>query len=77
MAVNIQKRNKRQYEWQKENTDRINFTMPKGMKEQIIKAAEKAGQKPAELIRDAITEKLDRINETLIPDNFMNKPDNP
>ena len=62
MPVDIQKRNKRQNEWQKENTDRINFTMPKGMKDQIKEAAARAKIRPAELIRDAIAEKIDRIN---------------
>ena len=61
MPVDIEKRNKRQYNWQKENTDRINFTMPKGTKEQIKEAADKIGVKPAELIRQAIAEKLEKI----------------
>lgn len=61
MPVDIEKRNKRQYNWQKENTDRINFTMPKGTKKQIKEAAEKVGMKPAELIREAIAEKLEKI----------------
>ncbi len=61
MAVDTEKRNKRQYEWQKENTDRINFTMPKGTKDQIKEAAEKLGIKPSEFIRQAISEKLGSI----------------
>ena len=52
------KRNKRQYEWQKENTDRINFTMPKGTKDKIKTAAEREKINPAEWIRRAIYEKL-------------------
>ena len=36
----IKRRNDRQYLWQKENTDRINFTMPKGKKAQIKEIAE-------------------------------------
>lgn len=61
MPVDVEKRNKRQYQWQKENTDRINFTMPKGTKDLIKEAADKAGMKPAEWIREAITEKLEKI----------------
>ncbi len=61
MAVDTEKRNKRQYEWQKENTDRINFTMPKGTKDQIKEASEKLGIKPSEFIRQAINEKLGSI----------------
>ena len=68
MAVDTQKRNKRQYAWQKENTDRINFVMPKGMKQQIQDAAEKNGMTSSEFIRDAIVEKLNR-------ENFMNPPE--
>lgn len=60
MAVDIEKRNKRQNSWIKENTDRINFTMPKGMKEQIQEAANAAGVSPSEWIREAITEKLNK-----------------
>lgn len=60
MPVDVERRNKRQYQWQKDNTDRINFTMPKGTKEQIKEAAKKAGLKPAEWIREAITEKLEK-----------------
>lgn len=60
MAEDTVKRNKRQYEWKKANTDRINFTMPKGMKEQIQEAANAAGVSPSEWIREAITEKLSK-----------------
>jgi len=58
--MDTEKRNKRQYQWQKENTDRINFTMPKGTKE-LIKAAARAQHiTPSEFIRQAIDEKLDK-----------------
>ena len=43
MAEDTKKRNSRQYNWQKENTDRINFTMPKGKKERIKEQAELSG----------------------------------
>lgn len=58
--VDTQKRNKRQYEWQKENTDRLNFVMPKGMKSRIIEASEKLDMNASEFIRVAINEKLSR-----------------
>lgn len=58
MAIDTEKRNKRQYQWQKENTDRINFTMPKGTKEDIQAAAAADKINPAEWIRQAINEKL-------------------
>lgn len=61
MPVDIEKRNKRQYQWQKENTDRINFTMPKGTKEEIKVAADRLGITPAEFIRQAINEKMQNV----------------
>lgn len=60
MPVNIEKRNARQNNWQKENKDRINFVMEKGTKERIRAAAEKAGQTSSEFIREAIEEKLQK-----------------
>ena len=60
MAVDIEKRNKRQNQWIKENADRINFVMPKGTKEKIQQAAAAAGLSAAEWIREAITEKLSK-----------------
>lgn len=61
MPVDIEKRNKRQYQWQKENTDRINFTMPKGTKEEIKATADRLGITPAEFIRQAINEKMQNV----------------
>jgi hypothetical protein len=58
IMIDKEKRNKRQYEWQKQNTDRINFTMPKGIKEKIKAAAEKEKINPAEWIRRAIYNRL-------------------
>lgn len=63
MSVNIEKRNTRQNAWQKENKDRINFLMEKGTKDRIKAAAEKIGATPSELIREAITEKLEKIEK--------------
>ena len=55
------KRNKRQYNWQKENKDRLNFTMDKGTKDQIKAAADKLGLNPSEFCRLAISEKISSI----------------
>lgn len=63
MSVNIEKRNSRQNAWQKENKDRINFLMEKGTKDRIKAAADKAGISSSELIREAITEKLEEIEK--------------
>lgn len=56
-----QKRNKRQYNWQKENKDRLNFTMEKGTKDRIKAAADKLKLNPSEFCRLAINEKIDSI----------------
>lgn len=63
MAVNIEKRNQRQNAWQKENKDRINFLMEKGTKDRIKAAADQAGIKPSEFIREAIEEKLQKTEK--------------
>lgn len=63
MPVDKKTRNERQNRWQKENTDRINFTMPKGRKEEIKKCAERAGVSASEWINQAISEKMDREKE--------------
>lgn len=62
--MDIEKRNKRQYQWQKENTDRLNFTMPKGTKEKIKQAAKREGVTPSEFVRAAID---DRLNAGKLP----------
>lgn len=58
MAEDTKKRNSRQYNWQKENTDRINFTMPKGKKERIKEQAEISGISATVWINQAIDEKF-------------------
>ena len=58
MPVDIEKKNKRQNKWIKENADRINFMMPKGTKERIQQAAERNSLTVSEYIRQAIEEKL-------------------
>lgn len=57
----IKKRNERQYSWQKVNTDRINFTMPKGRKAEIQEAAKAEGISASEWINKAICEKLGKL----------------
>ena len=56
----IKRRNDRQYLWQKENTDRINFTMPKGKKAQIKEIASSKEIKNNERIKEDIQEKIER-----------------
>ena len=56
----IKRRNDRQYLWQKENTDRINFTMPKGKKAQNKQIASSKGMSASEWINEAIQEKIER-----------------
>lgn len=58
MAVDTQKRNRRQNAWQKENADRINFVMPKGYKKAINEAAAICGISASEFIRNAIIKQL-------------------
>lgn len=45
MAVDTEKRNKRQNEFVRENYDRFTLTLPKGMKEVYREHAEKQGMK--------------------------------
>ena len=61
MAIDTQKRNKRQYEWQKNSADRINFLLPKGYKAIINETAKEHGMTASELIREAIEDKLQNL----------------
>jgi len=61
MAENIQKRNTRQYNWQKENKERINILFDRGTKDRIKLGADKLGQTSSEFIREAIEEKLFKL----------------
>lgn len=54
----IQKRNKRQNDWIRDNSDRINFMMPKGMKARIKAYADRLGVTSSEFIRQAIEDKM-------------------
>ena len=56
----IKKLNDRLYSWQKENTDRIIFTMPKGKKGEIKAIASSKGMSASEWINEAIQEKIER-----------------
>ena len=49
--------------WQKENCDRINFTVPKGEKEKIKQHAEKQGETTNGFIKRAIKETMERDND--------------
>ncbi len=46
--------------WIAEKLDRVNFTMPKGKKEQVKEAAGKAGLSLNAYINQAIDEKMER-----------------
>lgn len=50
--------------WQKENVDRVNLTMPKGRKETIKAHAEAHGQSVNSFINRAIAETIERDNGT-------------
>ena len=59
--IDKRKRNDRQNNWQKENSDRLNFLMPKGTKERIQSAAGDLKIKASEFVRMAINEKLSKV----------------
>ena len=50
-------------QWQKENVDRINLTVPKGKKERIKAHADSKGQSVNGFINEAIDEKMERDKE--------------
>ena len=58
MAEDIQKRNKRQNLWKKENRDRINILFSKGLKEKITEAANASGVSMSNYIETAVNEKM-------------------
>lgn len=47
-------------QWQKENCDRVNLTLPKGKKELIKTHAESQGKSVNGFINEAIDEKMER-----------------
>ena len=56
-----QKKQNYDNEYIKNNKDRINFVMDKGTKERIMKAAARINISKSEFLRQAINEKLDKI----------------
>jgi post-segregation antitoxin (ccd killing protein) len=56
------KRNNRQYKWQTENRERINMLFPVGTREELKNAADDLGISMSEFVRQAIREKLDRMD---------------
>ncbi len=52
------KRNKRQYDWQKENAERINVLFTKGTREKID--AVRGSRSISEYIREAVADKLEQ-----------------
>ncbi len=60
MSEDIQKRNKRQYDWKVNNRDRINLLFTKGLKEKIQAAADDANMSKSQWVEAAIKEKLDK-----------------
>lgn len=50
-------------QWQKENCDRVNLTLPKGKKELIKARAESQGKSVNGFINEAIDEKMERDGE--------------
>lgn len=61
MAVDTVKRNTRQYEWQKENAERMNILFEKGTKARIDKACEVAGINKSEFVRKAVENELKKF----------------
>lgn len=57
MAVDIEKRNKRQYEWAKDNKERLNVMLEKGTSRRIDSVLE-AGETRSSFIREAIEKEL-------------------
>lgn len=51
-------RNQRQYNWQKENKDRINVLLDKGLNAEVKAIAGTAGKSASEWINEAIKEKM-------------------
>ena len=52
-------------QWQRENVDRVNLTMPNGRKAEIKAHAEARGASLNSFINEAITEKIERDREEL------------
>lgn len=61
--IDIEKRNKRQYEWQKKSKERINILFDPGTKDRIKAAADKLHISASDFIRQAINEKIDKVDQ--------------
>ena len=57
--IDTVKRNKRQQAWKDENRERINILFEKGTKSRI----EATGAKVSEFVREAVAEKLEKIEK--------------
>ena len=58
MPTDTTKRNKRQYQWQKENTERLNLLFVKGTKEKIQRAAQNRGISISEYVSLSIERQI-------------------
>lgn len=56
-------RNSRQYRWQMENRERINLLFPKGTRGDLEAVCAKLGVSKSEFVRQAIREKIDRLEK--------------
>ena len=65
---NTKARNQRQYAWQKENKDRINVLLDKGLNSEIKEIAKTHGKSASEWINEAIKEKMTGGISLDIPD---------
>lgn len=63
MAMDIEKRNKRQYQWIVENKERISMLFPKGTKGKLETVSKKLGISKSEFVRQAIQEKIDTLEK--------------
>jgi hypothetical protein len=59
MAEDTVKRNKRQYNWMKENTDRMNLLFEKGTKDRVQAAANKRGISASKYVQMAVAKQLE------------------
>lgn len=60
MPEDAAKRNKRQYNWQKETYDRLNMLFEKGFKERIQAAADKRGLSTSKYVQMAVEKQLEQ-----------------
>ncbi len=68
VSETIQERNARQYAWQKDNYERVNFLLPKGSKEVIQALADAEGVKISTFLRQAIRAEVERRGAQLPPE---------